>query len=122
MKKKTLIVVLIISLILFGVYLFAIKGQSPKQVINEIKKRLFLGNASFPLKVGVTGLEVLFFQAWLNKYYEQTLALDGIFGPKTKAAAATINRVQLSEQNYNTEIVPVMDELKAYLLEQNIEY
>jgi hypothetical protein len=44
--------------------------------------------AGFPLSEGSRGLYVTQLQNALNKYFDATLKVDGIFGPKTAAAIA----------------------------------
>lgn len=129
MKNKNLFIG--ISMIVLAAMVWIFFPKKSKEVIQDVKKRLFLGNASFPIKKGKTGLQVLYFQAWLNLFNHASLVLDGIYGPKTEAAArrakysvdiVTKYGVELTNQLYKSDVLPKLDEIKDYLSDQNIDF
>lgn len=81
-----------------GAYLgasYIISKRKAKKSQEDAKKALEAGSTSvsstaiaqeFPLKKGSTGVLVEMLQEWLNKENNESLKVDGKFGPKTEDA------------------------------------
>jgi len=96
---------------------------------------LSLPKSSYPLAKGSTGTQVLYFQAYLNKYENENLTLDGIWGSLTQAAFDRYKSKSgnlgifslkfesgISESMYNSGIRPYESELKKYINSKGINF
>ncbi len=94
-KKKVIIIVIVVAVLALATWLIYRKLQKPKPA-EEIP-----GSASFPLKLGSKGAEVLALQKYLNDKYSAGLEADGIWGTNTDSAVQTyLMRDNVSEAAY----------------------
>ena len=83
-----------------------------------------IGAAKFPLKKGSKGIEVLYFQAYLNKNRgAQIVDLDGIFGNETHSAAKEFNNGMaiIQKKDYDAMRVIYYSNLKNYLISKGVK-
>lgn len=81
------------------------------------------GVTSFPLKKGKSGIQVLYFQAWLNVFRGATIeTLDGIWGQETERECNQhFKSNSISQAEYGTLILPNMIQLNSYLASKGIK-
>lgn len=105
--KKIITVLVIVAIIAIGLYFVF---RKPKAAITTGAGSVTSAGTDpnaidativFPLKSGSTGKGVKQVQAYLNSKYNAGLTVDGIWGPKTNAAANTyLNRDNVSSDVY----------------------
>ena len=134
MKKSTFFIITAVIFVVIIIWLFKPQKILAKKVttksdnLKSKPRTLILDHTDFPLKKGSEGIEVLYLQAWLNKYYENELELDGIFGGRTWAAAKNASWVpfiinydnDINEYLYLANVKPLEAELKQYINKQGI--
>jgi len=130
MNKKAIYITAGVLVVLTAVWYFFLRKKTTVFMKNETDKKAdqtlapvdthkeILGNASFPIKRGSKGIQVLFYQAYLNVVKgAEIVDLDGIWGKETERNSKEFNNNarEISETVYNGVITPVYWILKSYL-------
>ena len=115
MKLKTVfILIIVLAIIAATVYFSFFYKPTPVEEsnIDDKGKAITWDSDEFPLKLHSSGNRVKQLQAGLNIIKKSNLATDGKFGPLTLAALKEGFNVEiLSEANYNTYILPHIEEI-----------
>ena len=114
MKTKFFIFIIIIVIIGTAAYFLFFNKPKPKleEVVDTKGAPIQFADDSFPLKLHSSGMRVKQLQAGLNLIKKSNLALDGKFGNLTLAALQEGFAItSLSEANYNTYILPNIEEI-----------
>lgn len=137
-KKKILVAAGIVVLILvlayillrnrtqaldFGLTLGADTGSNAGPATDNRRKLVLKRTNSWPLQLGSNSIEVAYLQIWLNRDYQQSLAVDGVWGPKTDQAfkdlwsvnMAFYGKTNLSKQYYDWYIYYQESALRNWL-------
>jgi hypothetical protein len=139
MKKYAIWIVIAVILIIGIVVYFVIRkdktAAGPTTTPGSAKGTStspVLTDASFPLKMGSQGKQVVILQGWMNMDWQKNLSLDGKFGNDTLTAWRSIagsvygiggsgaTSSQVSNEIYTLKILPDLSRIKSYLKSKNI--
>ncbi len=124
MKKNTIILIAACIAAIVAVWYFFIRKDKKAEIDQQAKGdapidnyREILGHAQFPLKKGSRGIEVMYYQAFLNVVKNALIVdLDGNWGQETEGNSNEFNNtLTLSKNSYDFIILGYYDQLNAYL-------
>lgn len=115
-NRKTIITIIIVVLLALAAWYFFFRTPKPDTGVNtdtdpgqtDNRKKITLSNASFPLKKGSKGVEVLYLQAYMNKQISAGLTMDGDWGNNTEAAFQTLKKSVKTIGNYSIQNITMI--------------
>ena len=105
------------------------KEATARPAPREEPRELSLTECAFPLTVGATGTQVIYLQAFLNRFKEKAVAMDGVLGwetwnvyKQTSFFGGIANGEKITQEVYNIMIRPHEGLLKNWMYQQGITF
>ena len=131
MKKQTIIILSVlaavaaIALIFYKPFLKWYQARRSGTVTTETMEgvKITPGLSSWPLQKGKQGVQVLYFQAFLNMFRGATIeTLDGVWGNETERECNDHFKLnKIDQSTYSSYILPHYAEIAVYLTSKGIK-